>query len=177
MFTGKKILLGVTGSIAAYKSVILLRLLVKAGAEVKVIMTKAASDFVSPLTFSTLSKNEVLTDLFDEAAWSNHVMLGRWADVMIIAPASCNTISKMANGLCDNLLSAVYLSATCPVWIAPAMDEDMWHHPATKRNISLLKETGNIIIPVDHGELASGLTGEGRMAEPEEIVNWLENYF
>jgi phosphopantothenoylcysteine decarboxylase/phosphopantothenate--cysteine ligase len=174
---GKKILLCVTGSIAAYKSVILVRLLVKAGAEVKVIMTESAKDFVTPLTFSTLSKNKVLTDLFDEGSWVNHVMLGRWADVMLIAPASCNTIAKMANGICDNLLLAVYLSSKCAVVIAPAMDEDMWLHPATKQNIEVLKKQGNEFLAVNNGELASGLTGEGRMMEPEEIMDFLGDYF
>jgi len=174
---GKKILLCITGSIAAYKSVILVRLLVKSGAEVKVIMTEGAKDFVTPLTFSTLSKNKVLTDLFDEASWANHVMLGRWADVMIVAPASCNTIAKMANGICDNLLLAVYLSSKCPVVIAPAMDEDMWLHPATKENIKILKQHGNKFLDVNNGELASGLTGKGRMAEPEEIMNFLNDFF
>lgn len=177
MLKGKKILLCITGSIAAYKSVILLRMLVKAGAEVKIIMTKGAVDFVSPLTFSTLSKNKVLIDLFDEETWANHVLLGRWADVMLIAPASCNTIAKMSNGLCDNLLLAVYLSSSCPVLVAPAMDEDMWHHPATKKNIEVLRLNQNIILPVNKGELASGLSGEGRMAEPEEIFNYLVHYF
>jgi len=174
---GKKILLCITGSIAAYKSVILVRLLVKSGTEVKVIMTEGAKDFVMPLTFSTLSKNKVLTDLFDEASWANHVMLGRWADVMIVAPASCNTIAKMANGICDNLLLAVYLSSKCPVVIAPAMDEDMWLHPATKENIKILKQHGNKFLDVNNGELASGLTGKGRMAEPEEIMNFLNDFF
>lgn len=178
MLQGKKILLGITGSIAAYKSVYLVRLLVKAGAEVKVIMTPAAKDFVSPLTLSTLSKNPVLTDLFDEQSWSNHVMLGRWADVMLLAPLSCNTLAKMANGQCDNLLLAVYLSATCPVVIAPAMDEDMWHHPATKINLQKIESFGNRIIPVEKGELASGLFGDGRMAEPEQIIQYiLDNFF
>src|SRR5690349_20335520 len=148
MLKGKKILLGITGSIAAYKSVVLLRLLIKAGAEVKVIMTQGAKDFVSPLTFSTLSKNAVLTDLFDENSWANHVMLGRWADVMLIAPASCNTLAKMANGQCDNLLLAVYLSSTCKVLVAPAMDEDMWHHPATQRNREILIKNGIQFLPV-----------------------------
>ncbi len=173
----KKILLGITGSIAAYKSVLLLRLLIKEGAEVKVIMTKAAADFVSPLTFSTLSKNKILTDLYDEDAWANHVMLGRWADVMIIAPASCNTIAKMANGICDNLLQAVYFSATCPVIIAPAMDEDMWLHAATIKNITTLKNNKNIVLSVNEGELASGLTGKGRMMEPEEILRFIDTFF
>ncbi|MEO5908788.1 MAG: bifunctional phosphopantothenoylcysteine decarboxylase/phosphopantothenate--cysteine ligase CoaBC, partial [Ginsengibacter sp.] len=177
MIKGKKILLGVTGSIAAYKSVFFVRLLVTAGAEVKVIMTSGAKDFVSPLTFSTLSKNKVLTDLFDEETWANHVLLGRWADAMLIAPASCNTIAKMANGICDNLLLAVYLSSKCPVIIAPAMDEDMWHHPATQKNILELKQNGNMFLHVNNGALASGLHGEGRMAEPEEILKYLEDFF
>jgi len=174
---GKKILLCITGSIAAYKSVLLVRLLVKSGAEVKVIMTDGAKDFVSPLTFSTLSKNKVLTNLFDEVTWANHAILGRWADAMLIAPASCNTIAKMANGICDNLLLAVYLSSKCPVLVAPAMDEDMWHHPATQKNIQKLKQAGKEFLPVNTGELASGLHGEGRMAEPEEIINYLEDFF
>ncbi len=177
MLKGKKILLAVTGSIAAYKSVFFVRLLVKAGAEVKVIMTDGAKDFVSPLTFGTLSKNKVLTNLFDEDTWANHVILGRWADAMIIAPASCNTIAKMANGICDNLLLAVYLSSQAPVLIAPAMDEDMWQHPATQRNIKLLTQVGNLLLPVNKGELASGLSGEGRMAEPEEMIKYLEDFF
>src|SRR6187402_2731085 len=175
MLKGKKILLGVTGSIAAYKSAFLVRLLVKAGAEVKVIMTASSIDFISKLTLSTLSKNKVLVDLFDEDSWANHVILGRWADVMLIAPLSCNTLSKMANGQCDNLLLAVYLSATCPVIVAPAMDEDMWHHPSTKLNIQKLVDFGNKIIPVDKGELASGLFGDGRMPEPETIVKFIES--
>ena len=175
MLKGKKILLGITGSIAAYKSAFLVRLLVKAGAEVKVIMTPSSIDFISKLTLSTLSKNKVLIDLFDEDSWANHVMLGRWADVMLIAPLSCNTLSKMANGQCDNLLLAVYLSATCPVIVAPAMDEDMWHHPSTKLNIQKLVDFGNKIIPVGKGELASGLVGDGRMAEPETIVKFIED--
>src|SRR5687767_10815755 len=177
MLAGKKILIGITGSIAAYKSILLVRLFIKAGAEVKVIMTPSASDFVSSLTLSTLSRNAVLTDLFDEHSWANHVTLGRWADVMLIAPLSCNTLSKMAQGGCDNLLLAVYLSATCPVIIAPAMDEDMWHHPATKNNIDKSLEHGCKIIPVEKGELASGLIGEGRMAEPETILDYLETFF
>ncbi len=173
----KKILLCVTGSIAAYKAVVLLRLFIRAGAQVKVILTKAATDFISPLTFSTLSKNKVLTDLFDNDTWANHVMLGRWADVMIVAPCSCNTLAKMANGLCDNLLTASYFSATCPVIIAPAMDEDMWLHAATQKNVAVLKSFQNIFIPVNRGELASGLEGEGRMAEPEEIVKFIGDFF
>ncbi len=177
MLKGKKILLGITGSIAAYKSVFLVRLLVKEGAEVKVIMTKGAKDFVTPLTFSTLSKNKVLSDLFDEESWANHVLLGRWADAMLIAPASCNTIAKMANGVCDNLLLAVYLSSKAPVLVAPAMDEDMWQHPATQKNIDILKQNENLFLPVNKGELASGFTGEGRMAEPEEMIKFLQDFF
>lgn len=170
-------MLGVTGSIAAYKAAYLVRLLVKSGAEVKVIMTPSAKDFVSPLTLSTLSRNPVLSNLFDEQSWANHVMLGRWADVMLIAPLSCNTLAKMAHGQCDNLLLAVYLSATCPVVVAPAMDEDMWQHPATKENIRKLESFGNKIIPVEKGDLASGLHGEGRMAEPETIVEFITASF
>jgi phosphopantothenoylcysteine decarboxylase / phosphopantothenate---cysteine ligase len=177
MLQNKKILLGITGSIAAYKTAILTRLLVKAGAEVKIVMTAAAKDFVTPLSLSTLSKNPVLADLTENDSWANHVMLGRWADVMLIAPLSCNTLAKMATGLCDNLLMAVYLSATCPVVVAPAMDEDMWHHGTTKKNLEILKGFGNHIIPVENGELASGLIGEGRMTEPEAIVNWLYDFF
>jgi phosphopantothenoylcysteine decarboxylase / phosphopantothenate---cysteine ligase len=177
MLKGKKILIGVTGSIAAYKIPVLVRLLVKAGAQVKVIVTAAAKGFVSPLTLSTLSMNEVLSDLSENDSWANHVMLGRWADVMLIAPLSCNSLAKMASGLCDNLLTAVYLSATCPVVVAPAMDEDMWHHTSTKSNLQKLQSYGNMIIPVESGELASGLTGEGRMAEPEKITEWLHHFF
>src|SRR5688572_8527671 len=177
MFQGKKILLGVTGSIAAYKSILIVRQLIKQGAEVKVILTPAAKDFVSTLTLSTLSKNQVLVDLFDENTWANHVMLGRWADVMLIAPLSCNTLGKMAGGLCDNLLLATYLSATCPVVVAPAMDEDMWKHPTTKNNLEKLQSYGNLVIPVEAGELASGLYGDGRMAEPESILDFLNNNF
>jgi phosphopantothenoylcysteine decarboxylase / phosphopantothenate---cysteine ligase len=177
MMKDKKILIAVTGSIAAYKVATLIRLFVKQGVEVKVIMTKAAQDFIPVLTLATLSKSKVLTDLFEADIWANHVMLGRWADVMIVAPASCNTIAKMANGLCDNLLQAVYLSATCPIMLAPAMDEDMWKHPSTKINLLKLQHNGNIIIPVDDGELASGLSGEGRMAEPEFIIQTVSNFF
>ena len=177
MLAGKKILVGITGSIAAYKTILLVRLLVKQQAEVKLIMTPSASDLVSKLTLSTLSKNPVLTDLFDENSWANHVALGRWADVFIIAPLSCNTLSKMVQGGCDNLLLAVYLSATCPVILAPAMDEDMWRHPATKSNIGKALEYGCRIISVEKGELASGLIGEGRMAEPETILDYLETFF
>ena len=175
MLNGKKILLGITASIAAYKSAFLVRMLIKSGAEVKVIMTPSSTDFISKLTLSTLSKNKVLVDLFDEDSWANHVMLGRWADIMLIAPLSCNTLSKMANGQCDNLLLAVYLSATCPVIVAPAMDEDMWHHQSTKQNVQKLIDFGNKIIPVAKGELASGLVGDGRMAEPETILKFIED--
>lgn len=177
MLAGKKILIGITGSIAAYKSILLIRLLVKAGAEVKVIMTPSAKDFVSPLVLGTLSQNKVYIDLFNEDTWANHVELGRWADVMLIAPLSCNTLAKMAQGQCNNLLLAVYLSAVCPVVVAPAMDEDMWHHQATKRNIKTLESFGNTVINVEKGELASGLTGEGRMAEPEQLFQFLQEHF
>jgi len=177
MTKGKKILLGISGSIAAYKAIYLVRLLIKSGAEVKVVMSPSAKDFVSTLTLSTLSHNPVLVDLFDEQSWANHVMLGRWADLMLMAPLSCNSLSKMAHGQCDNLLLATYLSATCPVVVAPAMDEDMWHHPATQQNLQRLQSFGNTIIPVDHGELASGLFGDGRMAEPEAIIKFLDDNF
>jgi phosphopantothenoylcysteine decarboxylase / phosphopantothenate---cysteine ligase len=177
MFTGKKILIAVTGSIAAYKIPLLVRLLVKSGAEVRIVMTPAAADFVTPLTLSTVSKNPVLVRLSENDSWANHVMLGRWADVMLIAPLSCNTMAKMAHGICDNLLMAVYLSATCPVIAVPAMDEDMWKHPSTKANLVTLQAFGNTIIPVETGELASGLTGPGRMAEPEKIVQYLKQFF
>jgi len=176
MFQGKKILLGVTGSIAAYKSLLLVRQLVKEGASVKVILTPAARDFVTPLSLATLSKNPVLIDLFEENTWANHVALGRWADLMLIAPLSCNTLAKMAQGICDNLLMATYLSATCPVIAAPAMDEDMWRHPSTRANLERVRVFGNVIIPVGNGELASGLYGEGRMAEPDEILSFIGSY-
>lgn len=177
MLQGKKILIGISGSIAAYKSILLVRLLIKAGAEVKVVMTPAAREFVSPLVLSTLSKNSVVQGLTEADEWANHVMLGRWADLMIMAPLSCNTLAKMAHGLCDNILLAVYLSATCPVVAAPAMDEDMWHHPATQQNISQIVSYGNHIISVGNGELASGLFGEGRMAEPEDIITYIVEHF
>ncbi len=177
MLEGKKILLGITGSIAAYKAPLIVRQLIAMGSDVKVIMTPAATDFVSKLTLSTLSKNPVLTDLFDEETWANHVMLGRWADIMLIAPLSCNTLSKLANGQCDNLLLATYLSATCPVMIAPAMDEDMWHHAATRNNMETVQSQGCRVIPVEHGELASGLIGDGRMAQPETIIAHLHDFF
>jgi phosphopantothenoylcysteine decarboxylase/phosphopantothenate--cysteine ligase len=175
MLQGKKIILGVCGSIAAYKSATLIRLLVKAGAEVQVVMTNEATNFITPLTLSTLSKRPVLTAYFNRnnGVWNNHVELGLWADLFIIAPASANTIAKLAHGQCDNLLTAAYLSAKCPVYFAPAMDLDMWRHDATQQNIASLKGFGNILIPPGTGELASGLYGEGRMAEPEEIVDFI----
>lgn len=172
----KKIILAVTGSIAAYKTPILVRQLIKAGADVKVIMTSAAGVFVSPLALETVSKHPVLHNISEGSQWNNHVELGRWADVMLVAPCSANTLAKFARGLCDNLVCAVYLSATCPVLIAPAMDEDMWLHAATKRNILKVKSYGNTIIPVVHGELASGLVGEGRMAETEDLVTYVTEF-
>ena len=179
MLTGKKIILGVTGSIAAYKSAILTRLLVKSGAEVKIVLTAAAKEFITPLTLSTLSKNPVYSQFMvgETGEWNNHVELGLWGDAMIIAPASANTMAKMANGLCDNLLLATYLSARCPVFFAPAMDLDMYQHPSTQANIAKLISYGNHIINPNDGELASGLSGVGRMAEPEEIVAALEEFF
>jgi phosphopantothenoylcysteine decarboxylase / phosphopantothenate---cysteine ligase len=173
----KKIILGISGSIAAYKAAHLTRLFIKKDAAVQVLMTASATDFITPLTLSTLSKRTVLTDVHSESGWNNHVELGLWADAMIVAPASANTLAKLANGLCDNVLSAVYLSARCPVFVAPAMDVDMWHHPATQANIRRLREHGVHIIPVAHGELASGLIGDGRMAEPEAIVEYVEQFF
>lgn len=179
MLQGKKIVLGITGSIAAYKSAVLTRLLVKAGAEVKVVMTDSAKTFITPLTLSTLSKQPVLSEFIkDESGqWNNHVDLGIWADVMIIAPASANTLAKMASGRCDNLLMAVYLSARCPVFLAPAMDLDMLQHDATRENLKKIISFGNRILDPTYGELASGLVGTGRMAEPEEIINELEEFF
>jgi len=172
MLNGKKIIVGVTGSIAAYKAAVLIRMLVKEGAEVKVLMTTSAKDFITPLTLATLSRNPVLVDFSNptDGSWNNHVELGLWADLMLVAPASANTIAKMANGLCDNLLLATYLSARCPVFIAPAMDVDMLKHATTKNNFNKVQSIGNTIISTNTGELASGLHGDGRMAEPEEIV-------
>jgi phosphopantothenoylcysteine decarboxylase/phosphopantothenate--cysteine ligase len=177
MLEGKKIILGVCGSIAAYKSATLVRLLIKAGAEVQVVMTLDATNFITPLTLSTLSKRPVYSEYFkpETGEWNNHVELGLWADAAVIAPASANTMAKMAGGLVDNLLTAVYLSAKCPVYFAPAMDLDMWKHESTQHNIAALQSFNNILIPPGNGELASGLHGEGRMAEPEEIVAFLAN--
>ena len=169
----KKIILAVSGSIAAYKAATLVRLLIKKGAEVKVVMTPSATAFISPLTLSTLSKHPVHTQVIEGDAWNNHVELGLWADAMIVAPATANTLAKMANGLCDTVLTAVYLSAKCPVYFAPAMDRDMWLHPATHNNINKLISYGNTLIDAETGELASGLVGKGRMAEPETIVELL----
>lgn len=177
VLSGKKIILGVSGGIAAYKTASLVRLFIKAGAQVQVIMTPASVDFVTPLTLSTLSKNPVYINFFNEdesSTWNNHVELGLWADLMIIAPATANTMSKMVNGNCDNLLIATYLSAKCPVYFAPAMDLDMYKHPSTIASFEALKRFGNTIIPAETGELASGLSGEGRMAEPENIIAFLE---
>ena len=180
MLNGKKILLGITGGIAAYKTTFLVRLLIKAGAEVKVILTESAGHFVSPLTLATLSKNPVLSSFTIEEEgstdWNNHVELGLWADLMLIAPATANTLSKMANGTCDNLLMATYLSAKCPVFFAPAMDLDMYRHPSSKASFEKLRSYGNVMVPATSGELASGLHGEGRMAEPEDIVDALRNH-
>jgi phosphopantothenoylcysteine decarboxylase/phosphopantothenate--cysteine ligase len=179
MLSGKKILIGVTGSIAAYKAASLTRMLIKEGAEVRVIMTPLAKEFITPLTLSTLSKNPVFTEFFNPSNgdWNSHVDLGLWADAYIIAPASANTMAKMALGLADNLLLTAYLSARCPVFIAPAMDLDMLNHPATRKNIETLKSYGNTILEPATGELASGLIGKGRMEEPEIILATLKNFF
>ncbi|MAV00933.1 MAG: bifunctional phosphopantothenoylcysteine decarboxylase/phosphopantothenate--cysteine ligase CoaBC [Flavobacteriaceae bacterium] len=178
ILSGKKILLGISGGIAAYKSAILARLFIKHGAEVKVVMTPDAKEFITPLTLSTLSKNPVYSSFTSEdedEAWNNHVELGMWADLILISPATANTLSKMATGNCDNLLIAVYLSAKCPVYFAPAMDLDMYKHPSTKESIAKLTANGNILIPAEVGELASGLVGEGRLAEPDSILNFIES--
>lgn len=179
MLEGKKIILGVTGSIAAYKAAILIRLLVKKQCQVQVLMTKYAKEFITPLTLATLSKRPILVDFFnpENGDWNSHVDMGLWADALIIAPASANTIAKMANGIADNLLLTTYLSARCPVFVAPAMDIDMLGHPATQKNIRLLSERGNYIIEPASGDLASGLTGKGRMDEPDAIIEHLENFF
>ena len=179
VLSGKKVLLGVTAGIAAYKTAHLVRFFIKAGANVQVIMTPASKDFITPLTLSTLSKNPVHSTFYDKEEenelWNNHVDLGLWADLFVIAPATANTLSKMANGTCDNLLLATYLSAKSKVYFAPAMDLDMYQHPSTKSTLEKLQSFGNIIIPAESGELASGLVGEGRMAEPENIVSFIEN--
>lgn len=179
MLQGKKIILGVTGSIAAYKAAHLVRLLVKEGMEVKVIMTPLAKEFITPLTLATLSRNPILVDFFnpENGDWNSHVDLGMWADAYLIAPATANTIGKMVNGVADNLLLTTYLSAKCPVFIAPAMDLDMFAHPSTRRNIDILRSYGNQIIEPAVGQLASGLEGKGRMEEPENIVQFLDDYF
>ncbi len=178
ILSGKKVLLGITAGIAAYKTAGLVRLFIKSGAEVKVVMTPASKDFITPLTLSTLSKNPVNSTFYEKEEenelWNNHVELGLWADIMIIAPATANTLSKMTNGSCDNLLLATYLSAKCPVYFAPAMDLDMYIHPSTKNSLTKLQAFGNIMIPATSGELASGLVGEGRMAEPKDIVDFIE---
>jgi phosphopantothenoylcysteine decarboxylase/phosphopantothenate--cysteine ligase len=179
VLSGKKILLGISGGIAAYKTASLVRLFIKAGAQVQVVMSPASLHFVTPLTLATLSKNPVYSTFYNEeegtGEWNNHVELGLWADLMIVAPATANTLSKMANGNCDNLLIATYLSAKCPVYFAPAMDLDMYKHPSTLDSFLKLNSFGNIIIPAENGELASGLSGEGRMAEPENIITFIEN--
>ena len=179
ILSGKNILLGITGGIAAYKTASLVRLFVKSGANVKVVMTPAAKAFITPLTLSTLSKHPVYSSFVENednnAIWNNHVDLGLWADLLIVAPATANTLSKMANGICDNFLMATYLSAKCPVYFAPAMDLDMYKHESTRHSFQTLKSYGNIMIPATSGELASGLVGEGRMAEPEDIVTFIEN--
>ena len=174
----KKIIIGITGGIAAYKINYLVRDFVKAGAEVRIVMTKPTEDFVSPLTLSTLSRNKVYTDFYDEnKTWNNHVELALWADVMLIAPCTANTLAKIANGICDNFLMAVYMSAKCPVIIAPAMDLDMYAHPAVTRNLIIIESFGHKIIPAEYGELASGLIGQGRLAEPETIFRTVGNEF
>lgn len=177
MLQGKKIILGITGSIAAYKTAMLTRLLVKAGAEIQVIMTEDAKEFITPLTLSTLSQKPVLSNFVksDSGEWNNHVDLGLWADLILIAPASANTIAKCAHGICDNLLLATYLSAKCPIAFAPAMDLDMYKHPSTSENLKKLESFGNIVIHAASGELASGLEGQGRMQEPEYLVKEIEN--
>ncbi|HON17818.1 MAG TPA: bifunctional phosphopantothenoylcysteine decarboxylase/phosphopantothenate--cysteine ligase CoaBC [Salinivirgaceae bacterium] len=179
MLKDKHIILGITGSIAAFKAATLCRLLVKQGATVKVVMTPLAKEFITPVTMATLSQNTVLLDFFkhDDGAWNSHVELGLWADLMLIAPASANTMAKMANGICDNLLLTTYLSVRCPVMIAPAMDMDMYRHPATQKNIDTLKSYGNIFVEPEEGELASGLVGKGRMAEPEHILQHVIDFF
>ena len=180
ILSSKNILLGITAGIAAYKTAALVRLFIKAGANVKIVMTPASKDFITPLTLSTLSKNPVVSSFTNEdddsGTWNNHVELGLWADYFLIAPATANTLSKMATGNSDNMLLATYLSAKCPVYFAPAMDLDMYKHESTKTSLKILENFGNIMIPAESGELASGLVGEGRMAEPENIIKFLENH-
>ena len=175
--SGKKILIGITGSISAYKSVVLVRLLQKEGAIVKVVMTESSKEFVGELTFSTLCNSPVYSNLSRDNQWSNHVELGLWAELFLIAPASANTLAKMTHGLVDNLLTAIYLSAKCPIMVAPAMDLDMWNHKITQSNLQILQQIGIQIIPVGDGHLASGLSGPGRLAEPEEIVEIVKDFF
>lgn len=179
MLKGKHILLGVTGSIAAYKAAALTRLLVKAGCEVQVVMTSLAKQFITPLTMATLSQRPILVEFFDpeNGAWNSHIKLGEWADCMLIAPATANTLAKMAHGVADNLLLTSYLSARCPVAVAPAMDLDMFAHPSTQENLKLLASRGVRVVDPGSGFLASGLEGKGRMAEPEQIVEFLEGLF
>lgn len=179
MLKGKKIILGVSGSIAAYKSTYLIRGLIKEEAEVKVVMTASASSFITPLTLATLSKNPVSIDFVKntQGEWTNHVELGLWGDAFLIAPLTANTLGKMANGLCDNLLLATYLSARCPVFVAPAMDLDMYQHPSIQKNLRTIEEYGNYVIDSGYGELASGLIGKGRMAEPNELIIFLKDFF
>lgn len=179
MLQGKKILLGITGSIAAYKAATLTRLLIKQGADVKIVMTPLAKEFITPVTLATLSKHTVLCDFFsyDDGAWNSHIELGLWADVFLVAPCTANTMAKMAHGIADNLLLTSYLSVRCPVVIAPAMDMDMFQHPATQKNIEILTSYGNSFIEPSEGELASGLMGKGRMAVPEHIVSYLADFF
>ena len=179
MLTGKKILIGVCGGIAAYKTATVIRLLVKEGSEVKVVMTDHAKDFITPLTLAVLSKNPVLTESFspENGNWNSHIELGLWSDLFLIAPATANTISKMANGIADNLLLTAYLSSRCPVFIAPSMDVDMLNHESVRKNIEKLRSYGNYVLDAPDGELASGLSGKGRMAEPEDIVKELDKFF
>lgn len=179
MLKGKKILVGITGGIAAYKTATVIRLLVKEGSDVKVIMTDHAREFITPLTLATLSRNPVFTEFFnpENGNWNSHVELGIWADLFLIAPATANTIAKMAHGIADNLLLTTYLSCRCPVFVAPSMDADMLNHKATVNNLNSLKSAGNYILDAPAGELASGLTGKGRMSEPEEIVKEIESFF
>ncbi|WPP52478.1 bifunctional phosphopantothenoylcysteine decarboxylase/phosphopantothenate--cysteine ligase CoaBC [Catalinimonas niigatensis] len=180
MLKSKKIIIGICGSIAAYKAAFLVRLLVKEGAEVRVIMTSSAKQFITPLTLATLSKNEVLSEFTanaEQGVWNNHVALGLWADLILVAPASAHTLARFSQGICNDLLTAVYLSARCPIMLAPAMDLDMYLHPSTQANLQKLRDYGNIIIDAASGELASGLSGVGRMAEPEDILQKLKHYF